>query len=120
MRLFLALLLGRVARRCLGECGEELDALLLGLRPTVEALAALDSLKSKDLAARFQEIIAPGAFEKVVSDADEDTRALFNHDRHRVLGRRAHELAQQYEYSRAVSRYAEGLRALVGASEAVA
>ncbi|MCB9742119.1 MAG: hypothetical protein H6741_00570 [Alphaproteobacteria bacterium] len=51
--------------RLRAELAEELDALLLGLRPTVEALAALDSLKSKDLAARFQEIIAPHWVEDV-------------------------------------------------------
>ena len=56
--------------------------------PALVGYAAVFNSRSLDLGG-FQEIIAPGAFEKVVADADEDMRALFNHDRHRVLGRRS-------------------------------
>lgn len=53
--------------------------------PTISGHAAVFGSLSSDLGG-FREKIAPGAFSRAIRDKH-DTRALFNHDPNRVLGR---------------------------------
>jgi len=55
-----------------------------GSSPVITGYAALYNEESEDLGG-FVEVIEPGFFEDVLED---DTRALFNHDRNFILGRR--------------------------------
>lgn len=52
--------------------------------PRIEGYAATFNVQSEDMG--FREIIEPGFFDDVLSD---DARALFNHDRNFVLGRKS-------------------------------
>ena len=52
--------------------------------PKIAGYAAVFNLRSDLLGGRFFEVIAPGAFDKVLS---QDVRGLFNHDPNYLLGR---------------------------------
>lgn len=80
--------MSEIEKRMLGAQQCELRAVPLGEgvsgAPLIAGYAAVFNVRSDLLAGLFVEVIAPGAFDEVLT---QDVRALFNHDPNYLLGR---------------------------------